>query len=170
MRTITLAAGLLALIWPSAFLAADLNAPIQNTPTLGSEIHRGIGAATDCYFLHDNNFDPLSYTGCVTRADSKNTQAQAAYRPFSLGLHFQAWLWEDIEIQMYHGDPHKVFAKRLAEQAGQYAPLEFAIFRRIQMELGVSDGQLMAVTDLTAAGKNETLARIAYWSKVGKTN
>ena len=144
--------------------AAELNAPITNKPTLGSEIYRGSAAGNDCYFVGDNNFSPTKYAECISKAESTNIQSQPTYKPFSLGLHFRAWLWEDIEITMADEPPPSRFKRRLAAEASSYAPLDFEIFRKIQSELGITDKQLFGIIQLTSEGQLDTSKRFAYWS------
>lgn len=145
--------------------AADLNTPLNDKPTLGSEIHRGLWAANACYFIHDNEFHPDSFDGCIISRDSANTQSVPSYKPFSLGLHFQAWFWYDTGITIAAKTPGNRFNSDISKRSGVYAPLDFEIFRKLQRDLGVSDAQLIQIAGIPSAGVKETYQRIGYWAR-----
>src|ERR1700688_2710004 len=76
--------------------AADLNAPLVDQPTIGSEIKRGWSAAFDC---HLNHLRPLGFAHCIDEASSAAEQNHANYKPFELGLFFNYWYLADLRFQ-----------------------------------------------------------------------
>ena len=82
------------MLWSSLALGADLNAPINTTPTLGSEIARGASAARNCIITQTNR--PIMGALCVHKQESQNRERMGNYEPFPLGLNFNAWKLLDI--------------------------------------------------------------------------
>lgn len=85
---------LLALVAQTRALAADLNSPIMNRPTIASEIRRGSEAALDC--IIPSVGDPLASAKCISTAAIKNSQKMATGSEyFTLGINYGGWLWAD---------------------------------------------------------------------------
>jgi hypothetical protein len=146
------------LIGPGA-QSADLSAPINTTPTLGSEIKRGIDAAfSQC----PNSFDPLAFPQCVFAIEGKNRQKVVEYQPFDLGLFFEAWIRMDVagfpsqELQSDLAQSHYTSARRQAKAM-------YGVFRDYQTKLGVTDEQLISLSDYK---KDHLRQRLEYWSKM----
>jgi hypothetical protein len=149
-----LAAGLL---FSGSVKAADLNAPINTTPTLGSEIARGSSAAADCMIT---NYRPTLGTLCVRKLESQNRERMGNYEPFALGLNFTSWKFLDIWAFPRPGTP----ALEISEEARQMATPFFVAFRDYQRRLGVSDDQLISAEG-TGANGNSIKARIEFWTR-----
>jgi hypothetical protein len=142
--------------------AVDLNAPLKQQPTLGSEIHRGMSAGQHCNFIDDNNFNANGLDACISKAESKNSENNPNYKPFALGLRFEAWFWEDIHVTMTT-KLHDKYTRLLANESKKFAPLDWEIVRSYQRDLGVTDDQLLQIAEIPTAGIKETKDRFAYW-------
>ncbi len=126
----------------SGAAAADLNAPINNTPTIGSELQRGVAAAFDCHLKFVS--DTSRQSQCALDAASVDQQRHPDFKPFHLGVFWGMWMeWGfDIQSDRSIAGTNTFAAARLPElirERETYLPL----FRRIQREVGVTDEQLV---------------------------
>jgi hypothetical protein len=153
---------LVACLFASVGSAADLNAPLVDRPTLGSEIKRGWDAATDCN-LH--NLEALADGQCISEASSTAQQQHSSYKPFELGLYFGEWQAEDLAAMSAQSLSNNVIAQQDAPEHTWEAQGAYVVFRRLQAELGITDAQLMAATttDMNDFGKTRLEARLRLW-------
>jgi hypothetical protein len=138
--------------------AADLNTPLNETPTLGSEIKKGHQAAEDC---SRGLPDPEMFVACISAQGSKSEQSTVNPKPFLLGLYFGAWWNTDLLAESAKSLPDNVFAQQRYPQWQNAAQGELTVVRTYQHDLGVTDGQL-----LEATGRDDprTKARLTFWS------
>lgn len=155
--------GILVVAVNTHALAADLDAPLEQKPTLGSEIRRGVAAARQCYLKDDNTIQPINFADCIVHLDDSSDQASPSFKAFSLGVHYGAWHWETIEADVARSNPSDELQKSVAEVAAQFAPGDFTIWRVYQRELGVTDLQILTLADVPIAVRKETLAEFKEW-------
>jgi hypothetical protein len=156
------------LILPVSFscaLAADLNAPIEQTPTLASEIRRGDKAASAHFLEGYNKIEPYKFASCVIDHDKANGLERPDGRAFSLGLNFGAWRWATIEMDIAHKSPKDKLSRSIATVAGKFSPQNFVIWREYQKMLDVSDADILNFMDVPDAVRNETLLEFKTWDK-----
>jgi hypothetical protein len=153
---------LAACLFASTSSAADLNAPLVDRPTLGSEIKRGWDAASDCY-LH--NLEALADGQCISDASSAAQQQRSNYKPFELGLYFGEWQAEDLAAISAQSLSNNVIAQQEAPEHAREAGAAYTVFRHLQAELGITDAQLMAATttDMNDFGKSRLDVRLRLW-------
>ena len=153
-----IAAGLALIAWVDSVIAVDLNAPINTTPTVGTEIKRGMDAAFQCPIT----VDPLSFSGCIFNFETQNRQKVVDYQPFDLGLFFEAWALLDSVGYTEHEVQGDLAQKTYVVARGRAASM-YKVFRSIQQKLGVTDEQLVSLS----SRKKEPLAqRLEFWSKL----
>lgn len=151
-----LAALALLALTTSAVAQTDLNAPVDEKPTIASEVKRGIGAAMDCRGTGDFN-------KCVLDAASANTQKQPNTNSFELGLFYEAC--QESEL---HADVDKRMAsENSAASSSVPSDMEditsnFELMLAKQRLVKVSDQQLVA---LDADRTPESRARMLEWIK-----
>ncbi len=147
---------LIGLLVASAASATDLNAPVTDHPTIGSEIVRGQSAALDCLSAQA----PSDYSRCI----SAIADDQAARRPnvdaFKLGLFFAAWQSEDIHYQVALRHPDWPEAQEVGPQWFRYAQIDWPLLAYYEKRLGITEEQLLSAVQ---AGP-ETRKRLAYWN------
>ena len=133
--------------------AADLNAPIVDHPTVGSEIERGWRAAFECQLngITDNS----AVDDCVSAEGSRAQQEHTQAAPFLLGLYAS---------QTFH------YATRLKVDAANAATNSFAasevdtdqrelaevykVYIQYRQQLHIADDQVVStLSDLSDAGK-----------------
>jgi len=142
--------------------AADLNAPLPDKPTLATEIHRGMSEARRCNFMNNNMFDPDGLVTCTSISESRNTQLNPNYKPYSLGLHFETWYWEDMHITLMK-TVHDKYNRQIAEDSRKFASPNWEVVRSYQRDLGVTDDQLLQIAETPAAGIKSMKERFSYW-------
>ena len=163
MKLHGIAVGVCLLAFGDVSFAADLNAPVSTTPTLGSEIHRGGAAAADCAFNVNFEINALKFRQCLQGADSKNDQQRGETKPFSLGLYFEAWL---LKYSLFNGErrhPGRISAANLVIDKREVAS-DFDIFRGLQRDLNISDAQLLSVSEVSDIGRKTLPTVIEHWS------
>jgi len=151
--------GLVALILPQVVAGADLNAPLDEKPTLGSEIKRGWQAAFDCSLAHI--VDVQGMNDCTSAAGSKAQQERPNSDPFLLGLYLGSSL--HFAAQAERPDPAGGPVPGISDQATNQrnAEEDFAVYASEQKKLGVTDEQAVGtVTDLNDTGRQQALARL----------
>jgi hypothetical protein len=141
--------------------AADLNTPLAEKTTIGSEIRRGERASLSCA---KNPLDHNAMNNCLAAVESKARREQANPTPFLLGLYFSSLT---MYSEMLEGD------KELAgsnDQAAHAIPEDmrdvsrtYANFAKLQKMLGISDGQLVS-TVYTEAGRPAALTQLKQWA------
>jgi len=153
---------LAACLFASTSSAADLNAPLSDHPTLGSEIKRGWDAAFDCS-LH--NLNALADGQCISDASSAAQQQHSNYKPFELGLYFGEWQAEDLAAMSAQSLSNNVITRQAAPEHAREAAGAYTVFHHLQVELGVTDAQLMATTttDMNDFGKTRLGSRLRLW-------
>jgi hypothetical protein len=133
--------------------AVDLNKPINNTPTVATEIKRGSDAAWQCDSVMTNALD---YARCIFKVEELNRQKVVDYQPFDLGLFFAAWLNLDITA----GSVKKVMGEDSTrfQDAYREADSMFTLFSSVQAEMKVSDKQLINITKMNQDLVNNKLS------------
>jgi hypothetical protein len=153
-------AGLILLILCSANVvgAADLNAPIETKPTVGSEIRRGTEAAFDCFSR--NVMSPFDAEECTSNVEAQNRQRlQAGFEPFSLGAYYMGWFLADgFAFNAKLGEA-------LTAQWHRVATDLFASYRDFQNRLSLTNDQLITAGKFTEKGAADAKARIEFWSR-----
>jgi hypothetical protein len=147
--------GVLLMVKIASSAAMDLNAPVNTTPTVGTEIKRGVDAANAC---DTSAMEPLNYALCIQGIDDRNAQKVVDSKPFDVGLYFAAWLSMDIIGSMPASND---FARHLGEAGHSEAASMYIIYRDFQRKLGVTDDDV-----ITASWKNKDAveARLAVWA------
>jgi phosphoenolpyruvate carboxylase len=79
---------ILLVLAPTVASTASLDAPIDQKPTIRSEIHRGAMRAFDCHLA--NLRDNLQALFCTNDAISAETQKNTITDAFQLGLHLES--------------------------------------------------------------------------------
>ena len=149
----------IALTLPQMAAAADLNAPLDEKPTLGSEIKRGWNAAFDCSLAHI--VDVQGMNDCTSAAGSKAHQERPNPDPFLLGLYLGSTL--HFAAQAERPDPVGGPIPGVSDQATnkRNAEEDFAVYASEQKKLGVTDEQAVGLlTDFNDMGKQQALARL----------
>jgi hypothetical protein len=136
--------------------AVDLNAPVVNTPTVGSEIKRGFNAAMGCNIL----LSGPEFGLCIADIGEKVEQQTTNSDPFTVGLYFHAW--EMMDIAGYPDKPLTFdLAKARYADAQQEAAGLFKVWTHYEKQLGVTDDQIISAIGI----KGDKLKdRIAFWT------
>jgi hypothetical protein len=138
--------------------AADLNAPIEAKPTVGSEIKRGTEAAFDCFSR--NVMVPFDAEECTSNVESQNRQRlMAGFEPFSLGAYYMGWFLAD---GFAFNDK---LGSALSAQWRRVAADLFASYRDYQNRLGLTNDQLITAGKFTVQGAANAKTRIEFWSR-----
>ena len=143
--------------------AADLDAPLNDRPTLGSEIERGWRAATDCNLKNIAN--ALEYVDCIDGTASKAQQEHSNANPFLLGLYYgeAAHFGTDPKVDSENASSNSFAASEVATDRARLAPA-YEVFRHYQKQLDVKDDQLVGtLSDLSDKGKADALAQLKNW-------
>jgi hypothetical protein len=149
-----------AVIASNATWAADLNAPVINQPTIGSEIARGTSAAGTCI----GESDPIYSTKCVFDASSANRQRQSNFKPFELGLFLNTWDIISGLADIAKAFPNDEVVQTKFRGAQSEALVMFVLFRKIQKDLHITDAQLVAACPFTPEGREMVRKKISNWA------
>jgi hypothetical protein len=145
--------------------AADLNAPVNNTPTIGSEIARGIDAANNCPMMRPRKVVDDDTYSCIAGIANTNRQRMTAFEPFLLGLYFRSWLVMDVAAYPSKA-PDDAIGERLETSARRDASEFYAAFRGYQKQLGVTDEQLIQATKSAGGSTASNQARLDFWASL----
>jgi len=156
MQRLLVIAGALALAVP--VYAADLNAPLVDKPTLGSEISRGFHAAYQC-----GDSDPLTSSTCIFDTSAAEQQRRTNYQPFQLGLFFGALVHFDSQHQTDLSLTDNYVAQDREPLVACEAHSMFVVYRSLQAKLGVTDAQVLLVTELTGKVSVESMQHWATY-------
>jgi hypothetical protein len=151
---------LLCVLATSDATAADLNAPVINQPTIGSEIARGLDAANTC----SAETDPLYLSKCAYDVSSANRQRESNSKPFELGLFFGTWHYQTILVDVANDLPDNGVAQAKVPNAQAEAHDMFVLFRKIQRDLHITDAQLVAACPFTPEGRVMMQTKISEWA------
>lgn len=143
----------LALSVAAAAQAADLNAPIPTTPTLGSEIKRGFSVAQAC---SDRSQLGGQMFRCVDDASKANrARAVGGDDAFSLGLYFGGWYYANFALgaaaRMSGMETYKADWQRQADG-------NWTLFRVYQKKLDLTDVQVVTAAGLNPAATDQLFA------------
>ena len=149
----------------AAAQTADLNAPINTRPTIGSEIKRGHDVAFDCSIKFAD--DVISLSECVNDALSVNRQRQVDTLPFELGAFLQECQQEAFLIKAETElAPTNSLAARELPEVRRHLALCYPILRNDQKKLKITDEQLIkAIDTLAPAGRVTYLDQLHEWEK-----
>ena len=153
MKTGVLAAVICATLGNYATAQVDLNAPVATTPTVGSEIKRGVMAALDCPLHADGHF---AYNHCVFDVESRNRQKVVDPDPFDVGLFFGAWKQLDILVKV--DQEHGTQDANLYELTRSH----YSTFHQLGQKVHVTDAQILSASGLNPVSVEP---RLEYWSK-----
>lgn len=155
--------GLLAISGFPAW-ATDLNAAVNDKPTVGSEISRGSAAAFDCT-LHSGP-DTWKLSNCINSTAEADRQRHSTYLPFEAGIYFGGWVHSDLALQSAESlAATNSFAKQVVPvDRGQTQRL-FIVFEGLERKLNVTDAQVIsaATADMTPAARTHIAERMRYW-------
>ena len=149
--------GVLIMVPVAGSCAADLDTPINTTPTLGSEIKRGIDAELAC---QSRAMAANDFALCTFAIEEKNRQKVVDYNAFDVGLFFNAWLTMDIFANP-SGPPDNDLAKSVAAASHSEAAKMLTVYRSLRKKVGVTDEQVIAISGMS---KNLLEARLAVWA------
>ena len=155
--------------WANTARAADLNAPINNQPTLGSEIARGNDAAYNCFFHSGNDPRPpsaLNLSICIMNTADADRQQHTVYLPFQLGILFGGWQLEDSKLRSAESlAATNIFAQQEIPDDRYHTLQLFTVFESIEHKLKVTDEQVIsaATVDLTPEARSMIPKRMKYW-------
>jgi hypothetical protein len=137
---------LLSILFCAPALAANMNAPLNEKPTLASEIKRGFYAESGCFTL-----DPKQQGFCLNDLAMADVQSHSDSRAFELGVYFAGWNSAMVAVETNSpGD----WRKEAADLGGH--------LKRLQQELDVTDDQLIgAIPDFNDFGRQ----RIKVWMR-----
>jgi hypothetical protein len=146
-------------------MAADINAPIETRPTVGSEITRGTLAASDCSFRY--RIDLRGLEKCISDALSTDQQKQPNFLPFEVGLFWGRCTAESQLIEAFTeiAATNPLAASKLPEVRESFRS-SYGVFRNYQAKLGVTDQQLVdSDTQLVPSGKRFLLDILQKWER-----
>jgi len=149
-----LVVGALLMTAVAAISAADLSPPIDATPTVETEIKRGMDAESVCI----GSLVAPDYAHCIFAIEERNRQRLLDYNPFDIGLFFRAWVVMDARANPgspADGDP----AKELSAARHQAASM-YTVYRAYQRKVGVTDEFVIGVSGMSASLVE---SRIAFW-------
>jgi hypothetical protein len=155
MKSELVIGGVLMLAAVGAASAADLSPATDSTPTVETEIKRGMDAESTC----DGALVAAEYAHCIFSIENKNRQRLLDYNPFDIGLFFRAWVVMDARGNP--GNPADTDeAKQVAAAALHQAASMYTVYRAYQKKVGVTDDFVIAVS-----GMSQSLveSRIAFW-------
>jgi len=148
---------LLMLMAPiAASSAMDLSALSDTTPTLESEIKRGIEAESSCSRVIVSR----DYVQCIFAIEARNQQNVVDYKPFDTGLFFRAWIAMDL-LGNPSTPPDDDLAKQVAAAGRHQAESMYTVFRADQRKVGVADEQLIEISGMS---KGNLESRLAVWT------
>ncbi|HEY4115418.1 MAG TPA: hypothetical protein VGM17_15285 [Rhizomicrobium sp.] len=121
-------------------IAADLNALLNDQPTIGSEVSRGAAASFQCELNHEA--DSVAFGKCVSDAANADEQRHPDYAAFELGLYWQECVLRSIILG---GDKqgHMLLDDVELRHSKTVLVLSYQQFRRYQRQLGLTDEQLV---------------------------
>ncbi len=155
MRPLALAC-VLAVLWTAAGHATELNAPVVESPTIGSEIDRGYSAAAQCGFTHE----PTDYGTCIRRLADDQAARRSNVDAFKLGLYFAAWQSEDLYYRSALKLTDNPLAQEVAPQWFRSAQSTFSLLAYFQKRLGITEAQMLQAIKPAP----QTLERLAFWN------
>jgi len=146
--------GLLVLAVGAA-CAADPGPATDTTPTVETEIKRGMDAESACA----SALVAADYSHCVFGIENRNRQRLLDYNPFDIGLFFRAWVLMDARANP-SSPADSDETKQLSAAARHQALSMYTVYRAYQRKVGVTDDFVIAVS-----GMSQSLveARIAFW-------
>ena len=143
--------------------SVNLDAPMEQRPTVRTEINRGYEAAFTCVI--NSGVSASGLYKCVENSVSHNKQAVANPTAFMIGAYLQACenLAGIIQSQQPLAETNPIARAQLSD-ATVYLGVTYRRFRNEQQNLGVSDNQIVeSIRDLSANGKQVVLAKLQIW-------
>ena len=135
----------------------DLNAPIVQAPTLGSEIKRGFDAGFGCSIT----LEPFALSRCISAIASKEEREKSDAVAFAFGVYVGGWLVSDTALQSAEKLTDNPLAVQRAKQLRGIVGGQYAVLRDYQKKLGLTDEQVFSATRQTG---DKFKARLAYWA------
>lgn len=140
---------------PPAF-AADINAPLNETPTIASEIRRGEMAAVKCN--GDNLLDPLAFSKCTSAAAMADEQRHRNSAPFQLGLYWQESVLNTIQVE---GGGYGADVNELKT----FIATSYQGFRFFQKQLDLTDEQIVTAVAANDPAYQPLLDQLHSWER-----
>jgi hypothetical protein len=159
---ILLALTLMILAAPAAG-QVDLNAPVRDNPTVGSEMERGVEAAQRCIDL-PNSADEID--ACASAAKSANEQRHANHSAFDVGLLFETWWGENSRFrvdEMLRGSNRQ--AAREMEGSESEARKMFELFRQHERALKITDEQMLDMAHIDGELRARVVEQMRLWDE-----
>ncbi|HWD27567.1 MAG TPA: hypothetical protein VG387_10410 [Rhizomicrobium sp.] len=148
-----------AFIFAEPLHAANLDRPLNDKPTVRTEIVRGINTAFNC----GSEFvsDVIQQQHCMIKAVQRDQETHPDYEPFQLGVFFGGCLQFDAEVN----------AAKSLEKTNRAAARNLPIFRKarkamfdalksVQNELRISDTEMVEAGGDRGADASKTLAKL----------
>jgi hypothetical protein len=139
--------GGLLIVAAGAACAADPSPPIDTTPTVETEIKRGMDAESACA----GALVAADYAHCVFGIENRNRQKLLDYNPFDIGLFFRAWVVMDGRSSSSNPTDN---------DAAKQAASMYTVYRAYQRKVGVTDDFVIAVSGMP---QSLVESRIAFW-------
>lgn len=142
--------------------AAGLSASFVDRPAIRPEMVRGVKASLQCAkkMLDHNAMDD-----CIAAADAKARREQVNPSPFLLGLHFRSLI---LYSEMLDGDtevaPSNYVAAHAIREDRRDVSRSYAIFAKLQRQVGVTDRQVVGLVFDTEASKASAIAQLKQWA------
>jgi hypothetical protein len=148
----------------SCAAATDLNAPLDERPTIRTEIYRGFRAAFNCVMEDSKYADGIER--CALRHAGAEEQRMPNHLPFEVGLYYGAcvFLRVQIEADTRISRSNSVAAAELPIVKHSYATL-YRLFRQQQGILNISDKDLVDATGVINKAKAESLNELLLWAR-----
>jgi hypothetical protein len=144
---------------------SDLNRQLNDTPTLGSEILRGMNAATNCTMSTS-----ATLLACAVESITANRQKLVESAPFELGISFGCWFYLGAQMPVLerYSKTMKVAATKLKQaRAGRESC--FQMWYDIEDRLGLTDRQLVTASFEELDGSEvRLLAEMNRWKSSAK--
>ena len=148
-------------------LAANINAPLDTRPTIGSEIRRGYSTALGCFIRHNmvSTFDD-----CILAAGAKAEQELSNSAPFLLGLNYGATDLAktafDVDAEMKRKTRSEFWEIRVRNDQRRLGDF-YRVFKVEQKQVSISNADIAnsfgpGTTDPKAA-RAEVLKELSFW-------
>ncbi len=148
-----------ALCTPTMAMAASLNEPVVDKPTIGSEIRRGYESAALCEeFRRSEALDR-----CFKRVEAEDAAKRTTYAPFRIGLRLGSLLRQDGFYRALDETADRTLDAKAERAAANLHALQDASDVKIySRELGISLDQVL---DAARHDSPTVRDRIKFWTR-----
>jgi hypothetical protein len=144
--------------------ARTLDEPLNDKPTVGSEINRGFEAAFNCVMA--NLADAQKTSDCDQAVVQAEEQKHADSDPFKLGLYYGACVHFATEIR---SDTEGQATNRAAADDLTFAKIELKFtyqqFKLVRDAVGISDDHLIDATKMVPEGRAGAKRELLEWEQ-----